>query len=65
MGAAGRVHVRGGVVNKPESEHRHDWECWWSENVDVCRSCEKEQRCWHKSNRKAEREAAAAIKAAS
>lgn len=35
---------------------RHDWECWWTENVDVCRSCEKEKRCRHKSDRKARAE---------
>ena len=41
---------------------RHDWECWWTEDVDVCRSCEKEQRCRHKSDRKALKEAASATK---
>jgi hypothetical protein len=34
----------------------HDWGCWWTEGYDVCRGCEKEKVCRHKSDAKARRE---------
>ncbi len=29
---------------------RHDWACWWTEGADVCRKCDKEKACRHKSD---------------